>query len=124
MNIEDMTIGQIREIAKVAASLGVCGTAQATEPPSPFIGKYVILRTFSAGVHAGVLVSRHGDVAVIKDSRRLWSWTANDGIALSGLAVSGLKAGKIDTLLALHEVIGVIEVIPASDKCEASIRGA
>lgn len=123
MNIEDMTIGQIKEVARVAAAMG-CGNTQAFQSASPMIGKYCIVRTYSAGVHAGTVVSRDGDIVVLKNSRRLWSWKAKEGVALSGLAVSGLASGKVDTALPEIELIGAIELIPASAKAQESIHGA
>lgn len=39
---------------------------------------YVIIRTYSAGVHAGYLESRNGKEVTLKNSRRLWYW---DGAA-------------------------------------------
>ena len=89
----------------------------------PFTGCYVICRCYSAGVHAGVLVSQNGDQAVLKESRRLWQWTAKDGVALSGVAVHGLKSGKVDAVTDIA-LTGVIETIPCSADSEASIRGA
>ncbi len=51
------------------------------------IGKYVIVRTYSAGVHAGVLKSKEGKEVVLTDTRRIWYW---DGAAtLSQLANEG-----------------------------------
>jgi hypothetical protein len=35
-------------------------------------GKYVIVRTYSAGVFAGNLQSRDGKEVVLTDARRLW----------------------------------------------------
>ena len=55
--------------------------------PHPFVGRYCILRCYAAGVHAGWLVSQTGDQAILRDARRLWSWRAKAGVALSGLAL-------------------------------------
>lgn len=94
----------------------------------PFAGRYVLCRCHSAGVHAGVLQSvggPQGDRAILAESRRLWSWKSKIGVALSGVAQSGLASGcKIDTENPLIEVGGVIEIIPCSADCERSIRGA
>lgn len=118
MSIENMTIAEAREIARLFS-------AATTAPnPHPMVGEYVILRCFSAGVHAGILVSQTGDEAVLKDARRLWSWTANGGIALSGLAIHGLKSGKVDTVLPKIALTGVIETIPCSQKAQETINGA
>jgi hypothetical protein len=88
------------------------------------IGQYVICRCYSAGVHAGVLVSQVGDVAVLKDSRRLWSWTAKEGVALSGVAQHGIKKekSKVDILNPLIRLTGVIETIPTSREAMESIN--
>lgn len=52
-------------------------------------GDYIIVRTYSAGVFAGTLVSRKGQEVELKDARRLWYW---DGAAsLSQLAMEGVK---------------------------------
>lgn len=90
----------------------------------PFVGKHVILRCYSAGVHAGILVSQTGNQAVLKDSRRLWSWKAKSGVALSGLSQHGLESGKVDTLLPEIALTGVIETIPTSEAARESINGA
>ena len=119
ININDLTLGQIKEIQALAT------------PPipnakqHPFIGKYVIARCYSAGVHAGTVVSVDGDTAILKDSRRLWQWEAQDGIALSGVAQNGVKKdSKIDTLNPEIYLTGVCELIPCTKKAEDSINGA
>lgn len=122
MNIDDLTIGQARELAAMFAT-----TSGATAPPAqphPFVGRFVICRCYSAGVHAGILVSQTGDQAVLKDARRLWSWRANAGVALSGLSQHGLASGKVDTCVPEHALTGVIETIPCSAAAAASIINA
>ncbi len=121
MNIDDLTISQARQIAALFSA-----TQPAANPaaPHPFVGRHVICRCHSAGVHAGVLVSQNGDQAVLKDARRLWQWKANAGIALSGLAINGLHSGKVDTLVPEIALTGVIETIPTSAKARESINAA
>jgi len=84
----------------------------------------VILRCFGAGVHAGVLVSQTGDQAILRDSRRLWSWHAAGGIALSGCAVHGIVASKskLDSRLRDIALTGVIETIPCTDQARKTIN--
>lgn len=119
MDIDSLTIGDAR---KLAAMFGAAVTGAAT--PHPFVGRYVLCRCYSAGVHAGWLVSQTGDQAVLRDSRRLWSWRSKGGIALSGLAVHGLASGKIDTLLPEIALTGVCETIPCSEASRESIHAA
>jgi hypothetical protein len=119
MDINSLTIGQARELAALFGNV-------AASKPSPFIGKYVIVRTYSAGVHAGELVSQDGDIVVLKDSRRLWKWKATQGVALSGVAVHGIHRheSKVDVIVPEHMLLGTIEVIPTSDNAKESIHGA
>jgi hypothetical protein len=117
MNIEDLTIKQAREL------VSILGTPQQQTSASPFVGRYVLVRCYSAGVHAGELVSQDGDIVILKNSRRLWQWKAKAGIALSGVAVNGLSASgsKVDVELPELMLTGVIETIPTSEKARESI---
>lgn len=117
MNIEDLTIKEARQLA------AMFGNTQQSAP-HPFVGKYVICRCNSAGVHAGVLVSQSGDEAVLKDSRRLWYWKAKQGIALSGVAQHGITSeSKLDAVNPDIALTGVIETIPCTDAAKESING-
>ncbi len=51
---------------------------------------YVIVRSHTAGVHAGFLKSRKGDTVVLTESRRLWLW---QGASLSEVANHGPAEG-------------------------------
>jgi hypothetical protein len=117
MNIDGMTYGELKQIA---AMFGTC----APKPANPVIGKFCIARCYAAGVHAGIVESVDGDNVVLRDSRRLWSWQAKEGVALSGLAQNGLVSGKVDTLNPTIYLTGVCELIPCSDAAKESIYGA
>ena len=52
--------------------------------------KYVIVRTHSAGVFAGLLESRKGQEVVMRQARRLWYWQG--AASLSQLAMEGVTA--------------------------------
>lgn len=90
--------------------------------PHPFVGKYVLCRCYSAGVHTGELVTVNGDTVILRNSRRLWSWKCKQGIALSGIAQFGLERGaKVDTLNPEIALTGVIEIIPMTEAARESI---
>lgn len=113
--IDNLTIGEARQLA---AMFG--GAAKAAHP---FVGKWVIARCYAAGVHAGEVVSVDGENVILKDSRRLWSWKAKDGVALSGVAQNGIAKGcKIDTTNPLIYLTGVCELIPMSEVALESVR--
>lgn len=91
----------------------------------PFVGKYVIARCYSAGVHAGEVVSVDGENVILKHSRRLWNWKAADGVALSGVAQHGLakdNGGKLDVVNPEIYLTGVCELIPCADGVKDNIN--
>lgn len=87
-------------------------------------GRYVIVRTYSAGVFAGTMVSRNGREVVLRDARRLWYWRG--AASLSELAVRGTsKPGECKfpapvPRVELLEAIEILDVLPAA---RASIEG-
>ncbi len=93
-NIDDLTYGQIKEIAKLATTTAVSASSTGI---SALVGKKCIIRTYSAGVHFGELIEKDGKEVILKNARRLWYWkTANKGISLSEVANEGLaKDSKI-----------------------------
>lgn len=87
--------------------------------------KYCIVRTYSAGVFAGMINPKfEGTEAVVKDARRIWFW---DGAAsLSQLAIDGTsKPENCKFPEAVSEIYlkRIIEIIPCTEKAEKSIKG-
>jgi len=84
--------------------------------------KYVIVRTYSAGVFAGYLQKKTGQNAIVLKARRLWYW---DGAAsLSQLAVDGVSKPencKFPCEVESVELDQVIEVLPVTKKAQESI---
>lgn len=121
MNIDNLTVGQARHLAAMFA-----GQTASAPAPHPFVGKYCIVRCTGAGVHAGEVVSVDGDRVILRDSRRLWSWTAKAGVALSGVAQHGIKASasKVDATNPEIYLTGVCEIIPCSETAKESIQNA
>lgn len=56
------------------------------------IGKYCMVRTYSAGVFAGTLAERKGKEARLTDARRIWYWRG--AASLSELATKGPATPK------------------------------
>ena len=117
---DNLTLKEIRELI---AMFGNAKTAQGNIA-NPVIGKFCIARCYSAGVHAGIVESVDGENVVLKDSRRLWSWKADEGVALSGVAQNGIIAGqsKVDVLNPVIYLTGVCELIPCTTKAVESIN--
>ncbi len=80
---------------------------------------YVLIRTYSAGVHIGYLSSKEytasGIVVKLLDTRRVYSWSG--AMTLSQLALEGSKKQelcKITVRIPENEMVA-IEVIPVSE---------
>jgi len=120
MNIDELTYKELKQIANIFSSNGITNS---NHIQSPMIGKYVLCRGYSCGVHAGELISQIGDEVVLKNSRRLWSWGSDNGVALSGVAQFGMSSGKkVDTSNPLIHLTGIIETILCTDKSRDSIN--
>lgn len=85
--------------------------------------KYVIVRTYSAGVFAGELESRNGREVVLLNARRLWYW---DGAAsLSQLAMEGTKKPencKFPCEVNRVELLEAIEILDVTEAAKKSIK--
>lgn len=84
--------------------------------------KYVIVRTYSAGVFAGELTHRDGKEVELRNARRLWFWAG--AASLSQLAVDGTsKPGECKFPVAITVTLTeAIEVIEVTDTGRASIE--
>jgi len=93
-----MKTKEILEVLKVlAVNSEKSGNPTIPEMDSYWIGKKVIVRTYSAGVHYGKIRLKSGSEVILEDSRRLWYWkTTNKGISLSEIANAGVnKESKV-----------------------------
>lgn len=87
------------------------------------IGKYCIVRSSDRDVLAGTVENVDGDRVLLKDARRIWYW---DGAASTAqLALEGVKRPEnckftvtVESLL----LMGVVEIIPATQQAEANIK--
>ena len=86
-------------------------------------GRYVIARTYSAGVFAGNLVSKKGKEVVLKNARRLWYWKG--AASLSQLAMEGVKEPdecKFPCEVDRVELTETIEILDVTSKAEKNIK--
>ena len=85
--------------------------------------RYVIIRTYSAGVFAGILESRNGKEVVLTDARRIWYWEG--AASLSQLAMEGTKKPencKFPCAVDQVELLEAIEILDTTEAAEKSIR--
>lgn len=84
---------------------------------------YVIIRTYSAGVFAGYLVSRKDKEVELRNARRLWAWYG--AASLSQLAMEGVSKPndckfpcEVDKIVLTE----AIEIINCSEEARLSIK--
>jgi len=85
--------------------------------------KYVLVRTYSAGVFVGYLKSRKGQEVTLTKARRLWYW---DGASsLSQLAMEGVTRPQnckfpceVDEITLLN----AIEIINVTEKARKNLK--
>ena len=85
--------------------------------------RHVIVRTYSAGVFFGILVSRKGQEVVLKNARRVWYWKG--AASLSQLAVDGTKCPaecKFPVAVARVELTQAIEILDTTPAARKSLE--
>ena len=86
-------------------------------------GRYVIVRTQSAGVHCGTLVEQRGMEVVLEGARRIWYWTGANTlheISLHGVA----KGSKVSETVERIALTQAIEIIDCADDSRHNLKAA
>ena len=85
--------------------------------------QFVIIRTYSAGVHFGYLKKAQDKRVELVNSRRVWQWAG--ACSLSQMAVDGIQnstASKISVELQSIILTEVIEIIPTTQKAKDNLQ--
>lgn len=114
MNIEDLTLKQIREIQ------GLLGENFKPVKQHPMLGRRCLIRTYSAGVHIGDVVTVDGMEVHLQNALRLYKWE-DGGLSLSAVATNGIVKGRLNETPEVY-LTNAIEFIPITEKAEASFR--
>jgi hypothetical protein len=88
------------------------------------MGEATLVRTFSAGIHFGLVKKRKGKEVTLVNARRLWSWAG--ACSLSQIAVNGVDLDGSRISVAVPEIIltEVIELIPMTKKASKQMMEA
>jgi len=120
MNIEELTLKQIREIAALFPSATQVSGSPII-PSHPMLGRRCLLRTYSAGVHIGTIEYINPSNAMevkLNTALRLWKWEGG-GLSLSDVASKGIKGGRLNKTGEVF-LTNVIEIIPTTELAEKS----
>lgn len=121
MNINELTIGQAKELANLFSN----NQSQSSEGLNCMIGKYVIIRTYSAGVWFGKLDQKSGKEVILKEARRMYQFWCAKGISLSSVALYGLNQEKSRICAAVDEIwLEAIEILPTNEIATNSLKSA
>lgn len=119
MDIDNLTIGELKEIVKLAKGFNLQDDTKTTaieSAPHPMLGKYCVIRTYSAGVHIGTVAWVNPDNSMevkLTDALRLWKWEGG-GLSLSAVANNGIKGGRLNRTGEVF-LTNAIEYIPVAD---------
>ncbi len=112
----ELTLNQLMAIATAL-------NGAAAQPAAKCCGEYVVVRTYSAGVHVGELASRNGREVVLRNARRIWKWEGAN--TLNEIANKGVGTGsKVSEPVSEITLTEAIEIIPATDAAAANLRAA
>lgn len=127
MNIDELTIGQAKEIASMFPNPLplVKGEVMQFALDDFAVGQTVIIRTYSAGVWCGILEKKAGNEVILKNARRMWLWYCAKSISLSGVVNYGINQSKSKIAPAVDNVwLEAIEIMPITGEAMKSIMGA
>lgn len=120
MNLDELTLGQIKQLQGL---LGNTANSNVEGGLNSLVGKKVIVRSYSSGVHYGELAEKSGKEVILKNSRRLWYWkTANNGISLSEVANAGLHKDSKVCAPVENFWTEAIEIIPCTKEAIKNIE--
>lgn len=109
MDINELTLGQIKEIQNLVGS-------SKEKIIHPMLGRRCLIRTYSAGVHIGDVVAINDMEVHLKNALRLWKWEGG-GLSLSAVANNGIKGGRLNRTGEVY-LTNVIEFIPTTKEAE------
>lgn len=117
-DIDSLTVAELKQITALAQGVGACKPAKKS---SPMIGHFVLVRTYSAGVHVGTLTSKSGRDVTLADARRVWRWKGAN--SLSELSQKGAEETytRISELVPVIALTEAVEIIPCSEAGKANL---
>lgn len=83
---------------------------------------YVLVRTYSAGVHIGYLKEQNGKEVTLLNSRNIWYWSGAAGVSqLATDGVSNPDGCKFTVEVPERILTEAIEILPVTEKAFANL---
>lgn len=85
------------------------------------IGEFVLVRTYSAGVHCGILRECNGTAVLLSDARRIWRWRGAN--TCSEISLRGVDHDYTRISEPVHRILltQAIEVILCTETARANL---
>jgi hypothetical protein len=124
MNLDDLTIGQLKDLQNL---IGGGENRSRTNIFKPLIGKYVVVRSRNEGINAGYLEEADETGCILKECRRLWyhkpkvtteSWY--EGVCNHGLSEDSKISGAVERKVIVEDY----SIVECTDEAAKSIKGA
>jgi len=96
------------------------GNATDTQNESPLIGKDVLVRTYSAGVHLGRLKQKDGTNVLLENAQRIREW--HGAFSLNEVATKGISDGRVSCPIGQLELTEAIELLPFNKEALDSVK--
>lgn len=87
-------------------------------------GRFVLVRTYSAGVHCGIISEEEGETLVLLDARRIWRWRGAN--TLNELSQNGADQEwtRISEPVPELKLTNAIEIIPCSSEARKNLTNS
>tara|TARA_R100000544_G_scaffold36037_1_gene23857 strand:- start:27 stop:395 length:369 start_codon:yes stop_codon:yes gene_type:complete len=87
-------------------------------------GNYVVVRTYSAGVHVGFLESKDGKEVTLSQTRRIYEWEGAATLSqIAGTGISKPKKCRLPAPIASITLTEAIEIIPCTPEAQEILEG-
>lgn len=91
---------------------------------SNFIGKYVILRSISAGVFFGILKEINGNTATMSSVRKIHYQVGAAAVEqLAEDGIKNIKESRLTVVVSEMEIMSPVQIIPCTEKSIENLTG-
>lgn len=85
----------------------------------PMLNRHCLIRTYSAGIHAGIVKTIDNMEVLLEDAQRIWYW--DEAFTLSAVATKGIgKGSRVAKKIKEIYLTQVIEFIPTTEEARKS----
>lgn len=85
------------------------------------IGKFVIIRTYSAGVHCGTLIESSNTAVLLRDARRIYRWRGANTLNELSLRGAAKEYTRISEPVEEITLTQAIEIIPCTQLAQDNL---